>query len=148
VEKPIISGFYVAFHVEAELKAERLSEMEDLGSMQSKVLCGVARRSNVAPFVSLLQRRSIILRKPTGGMSSLVTRSTLLSPVLIVSVTGAAIAEDDEPDARAACTAGYDKFYSDVLPSGGRSIKKCLESNMDKLDMTCKAFMEPRVKKN
>ena len=119
VEKPTISGSYVAFHVEAELKAERLSEMEDLGSMHSKVNCGVARGSNVAPFISLLQRRSIILRKPTRGMLSMVTRSTLLSPVRIVSVTGAAIAEDDETDARVACTTGYDKFCSDVFQSGG-----------------------------
>ena len=115
VEKPTISGSYVAFHVEAELKAEPLSDMGDLGSMQSKVNCGVARGSNVAPFISALQRRSIILHKLTRGMLSMVTRSTLLSMVRIVSVTGAAIAEDDETDARVACTTGYAKFCSDVF---------------------------------
>lgn len=107
--------------------------MEDLGSMQSKVNCGVARGSNVAPFISLLQRRSSILRRPTRGMLGMVTRSTLLSMVRIVSVTSAAIAEDDETDARVACTTGYAKFCSNVFQSGERSILKCLESNMDKL---------------
>lgn len=78
----------------------------------------------------------------------MVTRSTLLSPVLIVSVTGAAIAEDDETDARVAGTTGYAKFCSDVFQSGWRSIKKCLEWNMDKLDMAYNAFIKPHVKKN
>ena len=77
----------------------------------------------------------------------MVTRTTFLSIILIAGVTGAAVAEDEEAEARAACTSDYEKLCADVLPGGGR-IQKCLESNMDKLDSACKTFIEANVKKN
>jgi hypothetical protein len=77
----------------------------------------------------------------------MVTRSVFLSVVLIVGVAGAAIAEDEEAEARAACTSDYQKLCADVIPGGGR-IQRCLESNMDKLDAACKTFIEANAKKN
>jgi len=77
----------------------------------------------------------------------MVTRSVFLSVVLIAGVAGAAIAEDEEAEARAACTSDYQKLCADVIPGGGR-IQKCLESNMDKLDAACKTFIEANAKKN
>ena len=77
----------------------------------------------------------------------MVTRSVFLSVVLIAGVAGAAIAEDEEAEARAACKADYEKLCADVIPGGGR-IQKCLESNMDKLDAACKTFIEANAKKN
>ncbi len=77
----------------------------------------------------------------------MVARSTFLSIVLIAGVTGAAVAEDEEAEARAACTTDYQKLCADVFPGGGR-IQKCLESNMDKLDSACKTFIEANAKKN
>jgi hypothetical protein len=77
----------------------------------------------------------------------MLTRSAFLSVVLIAGVTGAAVAEDEEAEARAACTADYQKLCADVIPGGGR-IQKCLESNMDKLDAACKTFIEANAKKN
>ncbi len=77
----------------------------------------------------------------------MVTRSVFLSVVLIVGVAGAAIAEDEEAEARAACASDYQKLCADVIPGGGR-IQRCLESNMDKLDAACKTFIEANAKKN
>lgn len=77
----------------------------------------------------------------------MVTRSVFLSIVLIAGVAGTAIAEDEEAEARAACTSDYQKLCADVIPGGGR-IQKCLESNMDKLDAACKTFIEANAKKN
>ncbi len=77
----------------------------------------------------------------------MVTRSAFLSIVLIAGVAGAAIAEDEEAEARAACTTDYQKLCADVIPGGGR-IQKCLESNADKLDAACKTFIEANTKQN
>ena len=77
----------------------------------------------------------------------MLTRSALLSVVLVAGIAGAAIAEDEEAEARAACKADYEKLCADVIPGGGR-IQKCLESNMDKLDSACKTFIETHTKKN
>jgi hypothetical protein len=50
----------------------------------------------------------------------MVTRSAFLSIVLIAGVAGAAIAEDEEAEARAACKTDYQKLCADVIPGGGR----------------------------
>jgi hypothetical protein len=77
----------------------------------------------------------------------MVTRSAFLSIVLIAGVAGAAIAENEEAEARAACKTDYQKLCADVIPGGGR-IQKCLESNVNKLDAACKTFIEANTKRN
>jgi len=77
----------------------------------------------------------------------MVTPSALLPVFLIAGVAGAAIAQHDEAEARAACKSDYEKLCADLIP-GGRRIARCLESNVGRLHANCKSFIEAHTKKN
>ena len=71
----------------------------------------------------------------------MIARSVLLTAVLVLGLAAPAVAEDKEEEARAACTSDYQKFCSSVIPGGGR-IQSCLQKNADKLDASCKSFLD------
>jgi len=71
----------------------------------------------------------------------MVTRTALLSVLLIAGVAGAAIAQDEETEVLAACTSEYVQFCSNVIPGRGR-LKKCLRSNISRLSAACKAQVQ------
>lgn len=72
-------------------------------------------------------------------------RTTILMAMLL-SLSGAAYAQELTAEQRSACMGDYEKFCKGVEPGGGRIIA-CLSKSSDKLTANCKKVLIAAEKK-